>query len=433
MYCMRKYFLIPAMMAFCAVLRADPAGELETVTKVSLGYGVRNSISLMGLQGCVKSWLGLPWTFAFPTPGARLTGITLPSWSLGLASAVIDFGTLDFRGPGNLLGKPFSAEIAVYGLEGKPFSLASPDDAAFYGIVLGKDRGVFILDEESGYPVFGLWETEVFLDSGFIGAVQKKRPDTGSEWFDFPQTEGLASWGLVHVNRVGEYAKFFMAGGHYTEFPGLSGVFIRVDTKLSYDKFYFTSKSCFSDGGYRPPAGSLISIYDISAALGLTGALDQGVELKIKESASTADTPAKKSLSLSSVAVSEYCSLNLDAALDYGNTEAEKVFSVNARISSDFVKGLVLGTYWEACSALSRQFDISLALGIKEKISLECGVLLRFYETSRALKVSCTVETKLGDCSIKLQGALAEPWIFYPEIKASKLDISLIVSTNSGF
>jgi len=422
-----------ALLVLGAVSGAEPAGRLETVTKISLAVGVQDSITLQGREGIVKSWLSFPWAHDLLVPDSGFAGISFPVWHMGGRSRLVEFGPLDFSGTGFFLDTPFAETSSVHALGNKPFSLASPDDSSFRGCVLGNVRGFFIVDEESKDLVFGVWEAQGLLGTGFIAAVQKKTPAPLTEWFEAPDIDGLAAWTLLHVRRAGDYSKFFLVGGQYAEFPGRTGFFVRTDIKLMYGFFYFSGKYCLGDGAFRAVGGSTIPLYDMSAALGFSGTHDSGMELKLKETASMADTPAKKKISLAAVADFKYFVLNLDSAIDFGSAGPITMFSVGSSMSSDLVKGLVLGTYWESSDGISRRFDVSLAAGVKAKISADTAVVVRFLETSRSLKISCSLGTQLGGFSVKLRSSMIEPWIFFPEIALPEIDISLVLSTDDDF
>ncbi len=430
---MRIYFILPCILFFCGLIDAEPLMQAETLTRISLAEGVKNSITLDGPLGFVKSWFEFPWDFDTRLPVSAVTGIANPVWHKGFSSALVELGPLYFRRPGNFLCKPFSSDRIASALEGRPFSLASPGDSRFSGIVLGKEQGFFILEEESEEPVFGLWDTRAVLNSGFIAALQKKAPRQNDEWFGDFETVGLASWALVHVLRTGDYSQFLIVGGKYTEFPGRTGFFLRTDSRLSADLFYLDTGFCFSDGDFRAVGGSIVALYDIRAALGLARGKGQSIELELKESENKINDPPNRTVSLLTVTDLGYCMMDLDIALDFNTLDAIQLYRIETILKPFFLNHASLASNWEGSAGKSRKFDIALVLGMKGAFSLESTLMLRFLDTSRSLKASCAFGMRLGECGIKIQAALIEPWIFHPESKSPKFDFSLQLSTSTVF
>ncbi len=437
--CMRQYRLILILPVFILLLvsrvplPAEPASRLQTVTKISLDQGLRSSVSLNGRDSSVESCLSFPWPPGSQGVGPEAQSPGVPAWFLGVSTPVFVLGSLDFRASGNLLGSPFSAEVGSTKPGGRPLSRAVAGEGSFNGIALGGERGVFMVHKESREPVFGFWESTGISDTGIIVAVQGRTASPAAGWYDVSEIGGKAGWLVLNGFRAGDDTRFFLAYGRYLEFPGSEGFFIRADAKLNVKSFYYSLKSCVSDGYFRALGGSTVPLYDIVSAIGFSGPRGQGMELKLRETESRSDVPAKKSLSLGSVAVFRILKLSVDSALDFRGADASPLFSVESSVTPFFIRGFTVGTYWESSGGTSRKLDLSLALALRGKLSFESGLLLRFLETSRALKASFAFGTRIGGFDIKLQGSIPEPWVFYPAVESPKFDISLAISTDSRF
>ena len=405
-------------------------------------------------------------------------GAWLEAVSLTLAVGGDQFlaGPLSGRRLLGWLGAPLGADWSLWAADdSRPFRLASPDQAAYAGLAVGRELGWFAVQEWSAAQersaaqapadpslaaapaepsvLAGFWR-EVALPASWApglaaagiqaqaGALVAGRAVGQVERDGWFRPGGLASgagvdvgqaayrlWASAFLSSQGPAGRSLLAVTTLLGFPGADAALWRADSRWTLGALVLGLSAAFSAGSYLNPAGAVADLYRCLASLAWRPLAAFGLELTLRQGqASLAANPVWAgglaldwAFSLATLRLVGGLSQPVDSVS--GGLPLD--ISLDCRLEPAWPRGLRLETAWRQSGGQSQRFDVSAAWRLEGQLAVDAVCLWRFTEDGLAIRPALQLGWTLwgGDCRLEL--GLEGAWLCRPPAALPSLDVAL--------